>query len=44
MPATVKFRDDVVQIILSGEFDFSSQDDLSNTIQEALGNRTFGHC
>ena len=37
MPATVEITGNAARIILSGEFDFSTQDDLGSAIDEALG-------
>lgn len=36
MPATVEFTGDIARLALSGDFDFSSQEDLSNAINEIL--------
>ena len=36
MPATVEINGNVVRMILSGEFDFSTQEDLGNAIEQAL--------
>jgi anti-anti-sigma factor len=36
MPATVEARGDRAFIILAGEFDFSTSDDLGNAIESAL--------
>jgi hypothetical protein len=36
MPATVEFTGDIARLILSGDFDFSTQEDLSNAIEKVL--------
>jgi len=36
MPATVEFTGDSARLILSGDFDFSMQDNLSSAIEEIL--------
>ena len=36
MPATVEITGDVAHLILSGDFDFSTQDNLGTAIEEAL--------
>lgn len=36
MPATVEFTGDMARLILSGDFDFSTQEDLSRAIDEVL--------
>lgn len=36
MPATVEVKGDVALIILSGDFDFSTQDQLTEAIETAL--------
>ena len=36
MPATVEFTGDIARLILSGDFDFSTQENLSNAIEKVL--------
>lgn len=36
MPATVEFTGDMARLVLSGDFDFSTQEDLSSAIEEVL--------
>lgn len=36
MPATVEITGDLARLILSGDFDFSTQEDLGNAIEEVL--------
>ena len=36
MPATVEITGDVVRLILSGDFDFSTQENLGNAIEKVL--------
>ena len=36
MPATVEFTGDIARLVLSGDFDFSTQEDLSSAIDELL--------
>lgn len=36
MPAKVEFTGDIARLILSGDFDFSTQDDLGSAIGEIL--------
>ena len=36
MPATVEFTGDIARLILSGDFDFSTQENLGNAIDEIL--------
>ena len=35
-PATVEFTGDIARLILSGDFDFSTQEDLSDAIEKVL--------
>ena len=37
MPAKVERMEDIARIVLSGDFDFSTQANLANAIEEALG-------
>ena len=37
MPATVEITGDVARLILSGDFDFSMQENLGNAIEKVLG-------
>ena len=36
MPATVEFTGDIARLILSGDFDFSTQENLSDAIEQVL--------
>src|SRR5918993_1574657 len=36
MPATVEFTGDIARLILSGDFDFSTQENLNNAIEKVL--------
>jgi anti-anti-sigma factor len=36
MPATVEFTGDIARLVLSGDFDFSAQENLSHAIDEVL--------
>ena len=36
MPATVEFTGDIARLVLSGDFDFSTQENLNNAINEIL--------
>ena len=36
MPATVEFTGDIARLVLSGDFDFSTQEDLGSAIDEVL--------
>lgn len=36
MPATVEFTGDIARLILSGDFDFSSQEELNRAIDEVI--------
>jgi anti-anti-sigma factor len=36
MPATVEFTGDIARLVLSGNFDFSRQEDLGSAIDEIL--------
>jgi len=36
MPATVEITGDIVRLILSGDFDFSTQENLSDAIEKVL--------
>jgi anti-anti-sigma factor len=36
MPATVEFTGDIARLVLSGDFDFSRQEDLGSAIDEIL--------
>ena len=36
MPATVEFTGDIARLILSGDFDFSTQENLSDAIEKVM--------